>query len=951
MTNTKRQKHSEQSSSEKLIVGKSDNREYKFLTLPNGMEAILVRVPEGQSSKAAVSVAVNAGSMSEPDDFGGLAHFVEHCVFLGNKKYPNRNSLDKLLSKHNGYSNAHTELEYTAFYLEVNREGLSKALNIFAAAFDGPLFDVELSCAELEAVDSEFHEIITNDECRIEQLLCHIAHPDHPYKKFTWGNRGSLLPSTRSKEELVAKARDFYNTHYTPNRMKLAIVSSYSLDKMTKMVTEEFSSVRSTALITPISNPLMELGNLQNIITDLPKTVAIKPITDTHQVILMFPMRPIADTYREKPADYLAHLIGHEGEGSLIEVLRLQSLATDISAGVGSDGYSNNSGMSIFEIKLTLTEQGVAEYERIVSEFVFPYIEKMVISESVFSEMKSIGEFQFHYTSEDSSKEPIDTAEELSVALLETMRIDRSDILVFDHLYEKYDEKLIQNFSSFLKMDNCLVLIVSKNFQLGESVLKEPRFGIDYAIVNHDVMDTSCSHPFIIPPNPNVFVPSLADLEAIKMTTERSTDLSVVPTKTVVSENMRLYHFSLARSISSPKVDVRIRFNFEPHGNTLDGFLATQVWVGYVTDLLEAKLYTAKLVGYRVSLASTTVGLGHESTVGIELVVNGFYGKIFDVIEMLIDAFEFDGKRNWEKQRMDRVFETIERNFRNEEMHPATNQATNMRRNMISPNSFYRSRDKLDRLREEMVRNPTRTLPCSADVLIVGDWNDIFDRIRGKLDTIVFSASSGLPLETVRAIDTELVVSEPSLNPDEHTTVVVVYYQFSSEFSVEVAAIAEVVADLMSEPFFDSLRTEEQLGYSVRCGSRYTNGSVGFEFMVQSSNEAAEKLVIRIEKFINHFFDKEIKSMSEEEYADQLDALLESLVEPPTSLAAEAKELWSEITENRLMWDYHPRVCDAIRKEFTKNKKKVKKIIEDYFKVEKRIVVKVNGHVAKMDRK
>ncbi len=909
-----------------------------------------MRVPEGQSSKAAVSVSVNAGSMSEPEEYGGLAHFVEHCVFLGNKKYPNRNSLDKLLSKHNGYSNAHTELEYTAFYLEVNREGLSKALNIFAAAFDGPLFDVELSCAELEAVDSEFHEIITNDECRIEQILCHIAHPDHPYKKFTWGNRGSLLPPSRTKEDLVAKAREFFHTHYTPDRMKLAIVSSYSLDKMTIMVTDEFSSVGLSSHSLPISNPLIERTDLQNI-TNLPKTIAIKPITDTHQLILMFPMPPIVDTYREKPADYLSHLIGHEAEGSLIEVLRLQSLATDISAGVGSDGYSNNSGLSVFEIKLTLTAQGVVEYEKIVSEFIFPYIEKMVISESVYSEMKSIGEFQFNYTSEDSSKEPIDTAEELSTALLDTMKIDRRDILIFDHLYEKFDEQLICNFLNFLKKDNCLVLIVTKNFDF-QQVLKEPRFGIEYAVVesNGMVFDMNKNdQAFIVPPNPNVFVPSFADLAAIKMTTERSNDLSVVPANTVVTDHIRLHHFTVLRSIPSPKVDVRLRFNIHPRGDFLDGFLATQVWVGYVTDLLESKLYTAKLVGYRVSLASTTVGFGHESTVGIELVVNGYYGKIFDVLELLIDALEFDGKSDWEKDRMDRVLETIERNFRNEEMHPPTNQATNIRRNAISPNSFYRSKDKIERLQDEKVRNPTRDRPSCVDVMVLGDWPEGLEKIRKKLELIEYETTSGQNCDTVCCIENELVISEPSLNSDEHTTVVIVYYQFSTIFSVQLAAIAEVVSDLMSEPFFDSLRTEEQLGYSVRCGSRYTNGSVGFEFMIQSSNESGDKLVTRIEKFIDQFFNKEIKSMSDDEYRDQLEALIESLVEPPTSLAAEAKDLWSEITENRLMWDYHPRVCDEIRKEFMKNKKKVKTIIDEYFKTDKRVVVKVNGHVAKMD--
>ena len=959
MTINKRRRTGGVSTSGDLIVGRCDTREYRFVTLKNGIEAILVRIPEGQSSKAAVSVSVNVGSMSEPDECGGLAHFVEHCVFLGNKKYPNRNSLDKLLSKHNGYSNAHTELEYTAFYLEVNREGLAKALNIFSAAFDAPLFDVELSCAELEAVDSEFHEIIMNDECRIEQILCHIAHPDHPYKKFTWGNRDSLLPPTRSKDELVSKAREFFHTHYTPNRMKLAIVSSFSLDKMEKLVTDEFSAVgiQNPASIPILSNPLFNPS--VQAIADLPATIAIKPITDVHQLILMFPMPPIVDTYREKPADYLAHLIGHECEGSLIEVLRLANLATDISAGVGSDGYSSNSGLSLFEIKLTLTDQGISEWQKIVSKYIFPYIEKICIVESVFTEMKSIGEFQFNYTSEDASKDPIDIAEELSMSLLGTMRIDRSDILIYDQLYLKFDEKLIGKYFSFLKRENCLTMIVSQKFDFPSvDVQIEPRFGIEFALLtsgeNIAVDDSFQVGSFVIPPNANPFVPSVDDLKTISMTTIKSTELSVVPTTVVDTSKVRIYHFTQTRSNPCPKIDVRVRLNFDSNifPSCLDGFLAAEVWVGYVTDLLEAKLYTAKLIGYQVSLAAVTVGIGHESSVGIEIVVNGFYGKIMHVLDMLISSFEFDGGNNWDTQRMDRVIEQIERNFRNEEMHPATNQAVNIRRNTISANSFYRSIEKLGKLKNENVRNPTRVSPCSVDVMVVGDLpkgQSLVSQLESRLNGINFSEKfvPGERVEMVRRIQSELMISEPSMNPEEHTTVVILYYQFSGEFSVSSAAISEIVGDLMSEPFFDSLRTEEQLGYSVRSGARYTNGSVGFEFLIQSSNESADKLVLRIEKFIETFYDKEVGKMENDEYVDQLEALMETFEEPPASLAAEAKDFWSEITENRLMWDYNERVRDEIRAKFLKNKLLVKKVIQENFRKDNRVIVKVNGHVAK----
>ena len=45
-----------------------------------------------------VALTVGVGSYQDPIDFPGLAHFVEHCVFLGNEKYPEQNGLDSLIN-------------------------------------------------------------------------------------------------------------------------------------------------------------------------------------------------------------------------------------------------------------------------------------------------------------------------------------------------------------------------------------------------------------------------------------------------------------------------------------------------------------------------------------------------------------------------------------------------------------------------------------------------------------------------------------------------------------------------------------------------------------------------------------------------------------------------------------------------------------------------------------
>lgn len=51
------------------------------------MKVLLVSDPTTERSAASLSVGV--GHMSDPDDVPGLAHFLEHMLFLGTEKYPN----------------------------------------------------------------------------------------------------------------------------------------------------------------------------------------------------------------------------------------------------------------------------------------------------------------------------------------------------------------------------------------------------------------------------------------------------------------------------------------------------------------------------------------------------------------------------------------------------------------------------------------------------------------------------------------------------------------------------------------------------------------------------------------------------------------------------------------------------------------------------------------------
>jgi len=61
---------------DRLETPSLDDRTYRVIRLPNGLEALLVH--DAQTDKASAAMDVNVGSFSDEDDMPGMAHAVEH---------------------------------------------------------------------------------------------------------------------------------------------------------------------------------------------------------------------------------------------------------------------------------------------------------------------------------------------------------------------------------------------------------------------------------------------------------------------------------------------------------------------------------------------------------------------------------------------------------------------------------------------------------------------------------------------------------------------------------------------------------------------------------------------------------------------------------------------------------------------------------------------------------
>lgn len=230
----------------------TDLKEYRLVQLKSGLEVLLVSTKALIDSKgiefsratASAACLVQVGSFADPPKLAeGIAHFLEHMVFMGSEKYPGENEYDAFVSSHGGGCNAFTEAEHTVYQFDVNAEHFPKALDIFANCFICPLLSMSSSSREIKAIESEFNLALNSDGSRVDQINYGAASGGHVLGKFSWGNKKSLVSKPKElKVDMQAILKGFHATHYFPQNAKVVAVAPKTLDEIQRDVEASFNA-------------------------------------------------------------------------------------------------------------------------------------------------------------------------------------------------------------------------------------------------------------------------------------------------------------------------------------------------------------------------------------------------------------------------------------------------------------------------------------------------------------------------------------------------------------------------------------------------------------------------------------------------------------------------------------------------------------------------------------
>ena len=321
--------------SDALAKPECDEKDYRLVELSHGLRALLISDPKigapveaapgggkrrrgccmptqaeaasededgsdaaGETRMAACAMCVGVGYLSDPPAVPGLAHFVEHMLFMGTARYPRENGWSEFLASHGGEDNGETSAESTVCYFDVHPSHLRAALARFASFYVAPLFGWGGSQREVQAIDSEFEQAKQADSIRADQVLCELMTDGHPHRRFGWGNALSLVDAPkREGVDVQAELRAFHRAYYSANIMTLAIIGREDLDTLQRWVEESCGPIGDLGITRPshaTTTPVMPE-------CDLPLIITTEPLERRRSVEISWFLPPLKEHHRAKP--------------------------------------------------------------------------------------------------------------------------------------------------------------------------------------------------------------------------------------------------------------------------------------------------------------------------------------------------------------------------------------------------------------------------------------------------------------------------------------------------------------------------------------------------------------------------------------------------------------------------------------------------------------------------
>jgi secreted Zn-dependent insulinase-like peptidase len=882
----------------------NDAKQYQALTLVNGLRVLLVHNPE--SNKSAAALAVNVGHFDDPSHRQGLAHFLEHMLFLGTENFPDGSEYQKFISEHGGSNNAWTATEHTCFFFDIAHQHFSSAIERFGEFFTAPLLSEEFVNKERKNIDAEFKLKLKDDIRRLYDVHKETINQAHPFAKFSVGSSETL--ADKSGYNLRDEVCSFFQKNYQAHFMTLVLEGPQSIDTLEALANSHFSTIQSNGIAkASIKQPLYHAEHQQ-------KWISVKPVKNDQQLIISFAMPSIDKFYRQKPESIIAYLIGHEGPGSILSLLKSKQWALALTAGSGING----SNFKDFNISISLSELGEKNIKSIIS-MIFSYLnllKQAPLNIQYYQEKKALAELSFTYQEKLS---PLDSVSQLVINM---QHYPEQDYIFGDYAMEGLDEPALNTLLGHMVATNVRIISISKNNSQQSHNHISKWYQVPYSVIDIESeqieqWQTAPCLAELFLPNENPYI--VAHPTLVKNENEENTPLT--PPAKIYKQNGLNVWFKQDTSFKTPKGYIYLSIDSPAVIENASTIAMTRLFIDLYSDAVIEEHYDAELAGIHYHLYS------HQG--GLTLQLSGISTKQEQLVPRLLASLM---QESFCENKFDLFKQQLLNHWYDAENSKSISQlfanlSATMQPKSPSSQTLIHALEKVD-FQQFKSFVPRIFDNTAIEALIHGNWTRrSADKIISDIQRVFAGKLSPDNEVKISCIDIQGLgnLTLPMELP-EHDHAAVLYYPIPNK-DLRTIALTMLTNQLLSPTFFQEMRTEKQYGYLVGVGFIAINRYPGIAFYIQSPHTNAITLTEAMDDFIART-NTYITSLPLEHWQHLQFGLASQLQEKDTNLRIKSQRYWAAICNKEASFKQKQKLIAVIEALSIKD---VSEFIQQYF--------------------
>ncbi len=855
----------------KILTPSLKERKTAKIRLNNGLEAYLISDPKADQSAAALAMEV--GSWNDDPQYAGIAHFLEHLLFMGSETYPEENSYEKQVWDNGGILNAYTAPDRTVYIFSVNNDAFVTTLDMFSHMFIDPLFNPSGIVRELHAVDQEHDKSIENDGSRMWMVLKETGNQNHPNALFGAGNAKTLggIPQKEVKR--------WHQNNYSSDRAHLVLYSTLPIEEMKALTVRSFSPVpRSTTPSTSAKEKLFSERQEGNII-------AVKPFKDIRSLSLEWELSPeYVRNLDNHSHELLGYILGGRHASSLYTQLKNEQLIEDISSGIMRAGKETG----LFSISFDLTPQGAEQFELVI-ERCFQTLNSLKSSgvpPYIFNEMKTMAKIDYEYQSRSAPYAFVQNhAHSMVDEPLETYPMKSI-------LPTTYSVEATEKFLEELTPESAAYFIIAPPELTGiHPDKKETWTGAEYAIqkISPEVLtvwNSLPAHTHVALPEQNHFIPTNLQL----VTREGDGEFHTTPRPKKLIENSHgMLYFWEDTQYRAPEIS----WIFDIYTPLIDGTARQIVLFDLFNYTLDEKL--APTLSF-AQPASLSVGC-YPSDMKFSIQLGGYSEKA-----PLLLSETLKGLKNCKmtKEEFELYVASLKSSYANVGKAMPVIQALEIYKNLLF-NNAPRHTEKLAALQnityEDYLSFADRLLDeCYIEAFFGGNMTEkeahqTWTTIHKKLGASPYPKKKHEKKQMLTLSSFQGPFKIPTQTESLGNAAILMIQEGVMTFPKK--ASQSILGMAMQEDFYDILRTKQQTAYIAKAKSGEEEEQLYSLFLVQSTTHQPDELIARFELFLETYI-KDFESMLPEGRFELIKSNVITILEtPPTNLGQMAGQLHS----------------------------------------------------------